>query len=78
MTVYSRNAIRCLMCDEIAESTHVHHMQSCRCGRVSADGGPEYLRRAYCTGAGYVELSRRVDGEPLCEGRDICAGQVCE
>jgi hypothetical protein len=41
-----RNRIRCLDCNQIVESTHVHDRQSCRCPNgATADGGLEYMRR---------------------------------
>lgn len=45
MTGITRNVIRCRHCGTVCESTHVHHYAPCRCGRVAADGGREYLRR---------------------------------
>jgi phage FluMu protein Com len=54
-----KNSIKCNHCNDVIISTHVHHYISCKCGKVSADGGNEYLRRSYQTTqeADYVELS---------------------
>lgn len=41
-----RNSVHCLGCDTELVSTHRHHYASCPCG-TAADGGTEYLRRAY-------------------------------
>ena len=60
-----RNMIRCTACNTIAESTYRHHYALCECGKVAADGGKAYLRRAF-PGKGeneYEELSTYVDGE---------------
>jgi len=34
-----RNRIRCKVCDTVIESLYNHHFTSCKCGKVSADGG---------------------------------------
>ena len=36
--------IQCKDCEEILFSMHVHDFVTCRCGKVSIDGGSEYLR----------------------------------
>ena len=41
------NKIKCLNCLEIIESKSVHDYVSCKCGKVSVDGGLEYLKRIY-------------------------------
>ena len=51
------NKIRCRHCGEIIESTHVHDFKTCKCGRVSVDGGHEYLRRVFKEEGDYEELS---------------------
>jgi len=43
--VITRNAVKCLKCGDIIESTHVHDFKACSCGAVFVDGGLEYLRR---------------------------------
>lgn len=40
------NKIRCLKCDEVIESTHIHDFKWCKCKSVAVDGGKAYLRRA--------------------------------
>ena len=44
------NKIRCKFCNDIIESTHVHDYVECKCGKVSVDGGKDYLRRSYPSG----------------------------
>lgn len=39
------NAIQCKSCDEIIVSHSRHDFRTCRCGKVSVDGGLEYTRR---------------------------------
>ena len=43
--VITRNAVKCLKCGDVIESTHVHDFKTCSCGAVFVDGGLEYLRR---------------------------------
>ena len=40
-----RNAIRCIKCDAVIESKHVHDFVMCPCKSVFTDGGLEYIRR---------------------------------
>ncbi len=51
------NRIRCKHCGDIIESTHVHDFKTCSCGRVSVDGGHEYLRRVFKEDGDFEELS---------------------
>lgn len=41
-----RNRVRCRFCREIIESLARHDYRQCGCGRVSVDGGREYLKRS--------------------------------
>ena len=43
----TKNAVKCNLCGDIIESTHVHDYKRCSCGNVSVDGGLYYLRRVY-------------------------------
>jgi hypothetical protein len=55
-----RNAIRCLSCNDIIESEFRHDFRTCSCGKVSVDGGLDYLKRSYPSGNDFdwfVELS---------------------
>ena len=39
------NAVKCLRCDTILESTHRHDFRSCHCpNRTFVDGGHDYQR----------------------------------
>lgn len=55
MIVY--NAIKCLHCLDVIESVHRHNFVTCSCGKVSVDGGPEYLRRSYDDITDFIDLS---------------------
>ena len=40
------NKAKCLSCGDIIESKHVHDYKTCKCGKISVDGGLEYLKRS--------------------------------
>lgn len=44
-----RNRIRCKHCGVVVESRSVHDFRYCPCGKVSVDGGTDYLRRGFPT-----------------------------
>jgi hypothetical protein len=52
-----QNKIKCNVCKEIIESKYRHDFVSCKCGRVSVDGGKDYLRRTCKKQGDYEELS---------------------
>lgn len=52
-----RNSARCLDCDDEIESLHRHDFKYCKCGNVAVDGGDEYLRRVYKSGARWEDTS---------------------
>lgn len=39
-----RNAIKCLKCGDIIESTYRHDFVMCSCGACFVDGGHDYMR----------------------------------
>jgi hypothetical protein len=53
------NKIQCNFCKDIIESIHRHNFVSCFCGRVSVDGGKDYLKRCFVESPeiDYMELS---------------------
>lgn len=40
-----RNAAKCLKCEDIIESRHVHDFRMCKCQSIFVDGGIDYIRR---------------------------------
>lgn len=43
--VLTRNAIKCLVCNTVLESTYRHHYTQCQCSNeAAADGGLDYQR----------------------------------
>ena len=63
-----RNAARCNYCGDVIESAYRHDFNTCSCGRVSVDGGHDYLRRCYASPADYTDLSE-TEYQPLEEDR---------
>lgn len=45
MTKIIVNKAKCLKCNSIIESKHVHDFVNCACGAIAVDGGKEYLKR---------------------------------
>ena len=63
MTKITKNAIQCNHCGDIVESRWRHYVHRCACGRVSVDGGLNYLRRSYVEEGDYMELAEYDEGE---------------
>jgi hypothetical protein len=42
--------VRCLKCQDVIQSTHVHDFVRCKCGAIFVDGGSDYLRMGYPPG----------------------------
>ena len=57
----TRNAARCNYCGDVIESTYTHDFRTCSCGRVSVDGGHDYLCRSYASSDCYTDLSETVE-----------------
>ncbi len=51
-----RNAIQCLNCNDIIESTFRHNYIMCSCGGCAVDGGLDYIRTGCRDGIDFVEL----------------------
>ena len=67
-----RNRIKCNTCGDIIESTYTHDFVSCSCGRVSVDGGKDYLRRCFKESQeDYTDLSEFNSLTPLSKA-EIC------
>lgn len=53
----TRNAVKCLNCDEVVESKHRHNYVTCACGNVSVDGGLDYTRRSIADKSAAIDIS---------------------
>ena len=51
------NKIKCKHCGDIIESTTIHEFVTCSCGKCSADGGKDYIRRCFESDGDFEELS---------------------
>ena len=51
------NQVLCRLCGDAPYSAGRHSYLSCKCGKVSVDGGMEYLRRVYDDDADYIDIS---------------------
>lgn len=56
-----KNAIKCDRCGDVIESKFRHDFKTCKCGAVSVDGGHDYLKRSFCEGVGFTDLSEVTD-----------------
>ena len=65
--VIKTNAVQCNHCKDVIISRHCHDFVTCSCGKVSVDGGVNYLRRAGDPND-WTELSEYVGDVP--EGDD--------
>ena len=53
-----RNDARCNHRGDVIERAYRRDCNTCSCGRVSVDGGHDYLRRCYASPADYTDLSK--------------------
>lgn len=51
-----QEAIHCFACDDVVYSVMRHDMRSCSCGKVSIDGGKDYTKVSFQSGASYKIL----------------------
>lgn len=65
-----RNAARCNHCGDVIESTYRHNFVTCSCGKVSVDGGHDYLRRCANSPDDYTDLSETAEVEELVKRQD--------
>lgn len=52
-----KNMAKCLCCGDVVESTHRHDFKTCKCGKLSVDGGVAYLKRSFEKFEEWQELS---------------------
>ena len=59
--IITRNAAKCLECDEVIESTHRHDFVRCSCENLFVDGGLDYVRRGFRSNK-WVSLCKYKEG----------------
>lgn len=52
-----RNKIQCNLCGDIIESKYRWNFVTCKCGKISVDGGLDYLKRSFQKPNDYLELT---------------------
>jgi len=57
------NKIKCNHCDDEIESKYRHDFVTCSCGKVSVDGGKDYLKRSFTDRSDYTEISEYEEEE---------------
>ena len=60
-----QNEVQCNECGNRIFSAHRHDFVRCSCGSVAVDGGMEYTRRVFKTGADYTDQTMTMDIEDL-------------
>ena len=63
-----QNQIKCLYCEDVIYSASRHNFETCKCGKVSVDGGMDYLRRV---GHGFEEQSIIIPNEVYDKCMDV-------
>lgn len=58
-----RNMARCRRCGDLIESKTRHDFVTCRCGRISVDGGHDYLKRSALDFTDLEEMSITEESE---------------
>lgn len=56
-----KNEVKCNYCKDVIQSNDTYDFKTCSCGKVSVDGGYDYLKRLVKDNATYEELSVIVD-----------------
>lgn len=57
-----RNSIKCNHCNDEIESIHCHNFVTCKCGKVSVDGGSDYHRVLFSDISDFIDTSIEDDG----------------
>lgn len=57
-----RNSIKCNHCNDEIESKHVHDFVTCKCGKVSVDGGLNYSKTMFTSLSDFINTSITDDG----------------
>ena len=53
----TRNAVKCKLCNTIAESKSRHHFSQCECGAIFTDGGLDPMRRRGGDPSAMIDMS---------------------
>ena len=68
------NRAKCLACGDVITSYHVHDYITCSCGKLSVDGGSNYLKRSYNDATLVEEMSIYSDAPYEIIRENYCRG----
>lgn len=51
------NRAKCLLCNDVIISYHVHDYRQCKCGNLSVDGGTFYIKRGFQKTEDYEDMN---------------------
>ena len=57
-----RNSIKCNHCNDEIESKHRHDFVTCKCGKISIDGGKDYKKTIFTKLSDFTDTSIDDDG----------------
>lgn len=57
-----RNSIKCNHCNDEIESKHRHDFVTCKCGKISVDGGKDYRKTSFTELSDFTDTSIDDDG----------------
>jgi hypothetical protein len=57
-----RNSIKCNHCNDEIESKHRHDFVTCKCGKISVDGGKNYRKTSFTELSDFTDTSIDDDG----------------
>jgi len=57
------NQAKCRSCGDVIFSASVHDYVSCKCGKITVDGGNAYLRHGWNTPANFIDMSLTMNEE---------------
>jgi hypothetical protein len=60
---FLKNSIKCNHCNDEIESKYTHNFVTCKCGKVSVDGGLDYGRVLFTEISDFTDTSIQDDGK---------------
>ena len=64
----------CFKCLDVIQSMFRHDFKWCSCKSIAVDGGGDYLKMSYKTGAQYEVLQEEVDNEEVIRTSEVIDG----
>ncbi len=60
-------SVQCIDCLDIIQSNYRHDFQTCKCGKISIDGGKDYTRLLFPNGGTVDDFIRRIENGETAE-----------